>query len=36
YADISTDVKFDSVAGPLEYKADIDPWVYMISVGYVF
>ncbi len=36
YADISTDVKFDTVAGPLEYKADIDPWVYMVSVGYVF
>lgn len=38
YADISTDVKFTAAGGALDYavKTDIDPWVYMISVGYSF
>lgn len=36
YADISTDVKFNSAVGPVSIETDIDPWVYMVSVGYVF
>ncbi|WP_285164857.1 outer membrane protein OmpW [Shewanella goraebulensis] len=37
YADISTDVNFN--AGETAYPettVDINPWVYMVSVGYVF
>lgn len=36
YADINTDIEFDSVLGHSKIKTDIDPLVYMVSVGYVF
>ncbi|MBV7316801.1 outer membrane protein OmpW [Shewanella sp. NIFS-20-20] len=36
YAQIDTDVKFNLGADPVTIKTDIDPWVYMVSVGYVF
>ena len=36
YADIGTDVKFKAGDTPLKIKTDVDPWVYMISVGYKF
>ncbi|WOT04165.1 outer membrane protein OmpW [Shewanella youngdeokensis] len=36
YAQISTDVKFNLADTPVEIETDIDPWVYMVSVGYTF
>ena len=36
YAQISTDVSFDMGADPVVVDTDIDPWVYMVSVGYTF
>ena len=36
YAKISTDVSFDLGADQVVVDTDIDPWVYMISVGYVY
>ncbi|GAB1115788.1 MAG: outer membrane protein OmpW [Shewanella algae] len=36
YAKISTDVKFTMGGAEQVVDTDIDPWVYMISVGYTF
>lgn len=36
YADINTDIEFDSVLGHSKIDTDIDPFVYMVSLGYVF
>ena len=42
YAKISTDAKFNykvletSAVVPVTIETDIDPWVYMVSVGYTF
>ncbi|WP_298445090.1 outer membrane protein OmpW [uncultured Ferrimonas sp.] len=36
YADIGTDVNFKLGGTDLSIDTDIDPWVYMVSVGYVF
>ena len=36
YAQISTDVKFNLGGSPTTIETDIDPWVYMVSVGYTF
>ena len=36
YADIATDVKFNLGDASQDIKTDIDPWVYMFSVGYSF
>ncbi len=36
YAQISTDVKFNLGDAPQKVETDIDPWVYMVSVGYTF
>lgn len=36
YADISTDVKFNLGGEAQSVKTDINPWVYMVSVGYKF
>tara|TARA_R110002072_G_scaffold13637_3_gene57370 strand:+ start:1530 stop:2234 length:705 start_codon:yes stop_codon:yes gene_type:complete len=34
--DISTDASLNSALGRITTSVDIDPWVYMLSVGYVF
>ncbi|WP_036823816.1 OmpW family outer membrane protein, partial [Photobacterium sanctipauli] len=36
YADISTDVTFKQDGVDKKVKTDIDPWVFMLSVGYSF
>ncbi|MGS0682407.1 outer membrane protein OmpW [Shewanella sp. 125m-7] len=36
YAQISTDVKFNLGDAAQKVDTDIDPWVYMVSVGYTF
>ncbi|MFT5705707.1 MAG: outer membrane protein [Shewanella sp.] len=36
YAQISTDVKFNLGAEAQNVETDIDPWVYMVSIGYTF
>ena len=36
YADINTDIEFDSALGHSKIETDIDPFVYMVSLGYVF
>lgn len=36
YAKISTEVTFDMGGAAQEVNTDIDPWVYMVSVGYSF
>ncbi|WP_076539834.1 outer membrane protein OmpW [Shewanella sp. UCD-KL21] len=36
YADISTDVKFNLGENAVSVETDIDPWVYMVSIGYTF
>ena len=36
YADISTDVTFKAGTDDVKIKTDIDPLVYMVSIGYVF
>ncbi|MBE8167936.1 MAG: outer membrane protein OmpW [Shewanella sp.] len=36
YADIGTDVKFNLGDAPVTIETDVDPWVYMVSVGYTF
>ncbi|MBY6186904.1 outer membrane protein OmpW [Marinobacter hydrocarbonoclasticus] len=36
YIDIGTDVNFKLDGDPVSIKTDIDPWVYMVSVGYTF
>ncbi|MCK8044242.1 outer membrane protein OmpW [Shewanella sp. 1CM18E] len=36
YAQISTDVKFNLAGEAQNVETDIDPWVYMVSVGYTF
>ena len=36
YADISTDVTFKLNGADVKAKTDIDPLVYMVSIGYVF
>ncbi|WP_284730701.1 outer membrane protein OmpW [Shewanella jiangmenensis] len=36
YADISTDVKFNLGGEAQSVATDINPWVYMVSVGYKF
>ncbi|WP_220739757.1 outer membrane protein OmpW [Shewanella sp. c952] len=36
YAQISTDVTFNLGDAPQKVETDIDPWVYMVSVGYTF
>ncbi len=36
YIDIETDAEIDSAVGKIEVDVDIDPWVYMFSVGYKF
>jgi len=33
---IATDAKFDSALGQVSVNVDIDPWVYMVGVGYKF
>lgn len=34
--DIDTEASFDSAVGKVKADLDIDPWVYMVSVGYKF
>lgn len=34
--DIDTDASFDSALGRVDASVDIDPWVYMVSLGYKF
>ncbi|PCH62775.1 MAG: outer membrane protein OmpW [SAR86 cluster bacterium] len=34
--DIDTDASFDSALGKVKVGVDLDPWVYMISLGYKF
>lgn len=34
--DIDTDASFRSALGTVKVSADLDPWVYMISLGYKF
>jgi outer membrane protein len=34
--DLETDASFDSALGKVKAKVDVDPWVYMISLGYKF
>jgi outer membrane protein len=34
--DISTDASLDSALGRITTSVDIDPWVYMVSVGFMF
>lgn len=36
YADIGTDVKFKAGDTPITIKTDVNPMVYMVSVGYTF
>jgi len=36
YAQISTDVDFKLAGDAVTIETDIDPWVYMVSVGYTF
>ncbi|TKB55481.1 outer membrane protein OmpW [Ferrimonas aestuarii] len=36
YIDIQTDVDFKLAGTPVSIETDIDPWVYMVSVGYKF
>lgn len=36
YAQISTDVEFKLGGTPVAIETDINPWVYMVSVGYTF
>ncbi len=36
YAQISTDVNFNLGADAVKVETDIDPWVYMVSIGYTF
>ncbi|USD36730.1 MULTISPECIES: outer membrane protein OmpW [Ferrimonas] len=36
YIDIQTDVEFKLAGDDVKIKTDIDPWVYMVSVGYKF
>lgn len=36
YMQISTDVKFKLAGAPVKIETDIDPWVYMVSIGYTF
>jgi len=36
YAQISTDISFDLGADHVVVESDIDPWVYMLSLGYTF
>ncbi|QSX31135.1 MULTISPECIES: outer membrane protein OmpW [Shewanella] len=36
YAKIDTDVKFKLAGEAVKVNTDIDPWVYMVSVGYSF
>lgn len=36
YAKIDSDVKFKYQGTPVTIETDIDPWVYMVSVGYTF
>ncbi len=36
YAQISTDVDFKLAGDAVKIETDIDPWVYMVSVGYTF
>lgn len=36
YAQIDTDVKFKLAGQATKIETDIDPWVYMLSVGYKF
>lgn len=36
YAQISTDVDFKLGGDAVTIETDIDPWVYMVSVGYTF
>lgn len=36
YAQINSDVKFKLNDAPVTIETDIDPWVYMVSVGYTF
>lgn len=31
---IDTDASFNSALGKVKVRADVDPWVYMISLGY--
>ena len=33
---IDTDASFNSALGKVKVSADVDPWVYMISLGYRF
>jgi outer membrane protein len=34
--DIDTDASFNSALGKVTADVDIDPWVYMLSLGYRF
>ncbi|NQV68932.1 MAG: outer membrane beta-barrel protein [Pseudohongiella sp.] len=34
--DIETDASFNSALGKVKVNAEIDPWVYMVSLGYRF
>ena len=36
YAKINTDVNFKLAGDAFSIETDIDPWVYMVSVGYTF
>ena len=34
--DLETDASFDSALGAVKVSVDVDPWVYMLSLGYKF
>ena len=36
YANIETDVKFKMAGNDVSVATDINPWVYMVSIGYTF
>ena len=36
YADIDTKATADSALGRVKVDVDIDPWVYMVGLGYKF
>ncbi|WP_101757682.1 OmpW family protein [Oceanicoccus sp. KOV_DT_Chl] len=36
HMDIDTEASFDSALGEVNVDVDIDPWAYMISIGYTF
>ena len=36
HMDIDTEASFDSALGTVKVDVDIDPWAYMVSIGYSF